>query len=110
MSLVPSRRCLALLGALLLLPLSPLSPLSTSPASALDLEWADSQAEDVAAKTADALLVRPLSCLRFVASVVLFVPAAIVALPGGGDNVKEVYDTLVESSVDYAFRRKLGEL
>ncbi len=107
MSLVLSRRRLALLGALLLLPLS---ALSTSPASALDLEWADSRAEGVAAKTADALLVRPLSCLRFVASVVLFVPAAIVALPGGGDNVREVYDTLVDSSVDYAFRRKLGEL
>ena len=99
----PPRRFLALLGALLLL--------ASAPGSALagDFRWEDSKAEDVVAKVSDALIVRPLACLKFAASVAFFVPAAIFAAPGGRASIEDVYDTLVESSVDYAFRRKFGE-
>ena len=97
----------ALLTALLLLPIA--STLMPAPASAFDETKAGSRAEDVLAKTTDMFLVRPLSVLRFTAGVALFVPAAIFAAPGGGENVREVYDVLIENSVDYAFRRKLGD-
>ena len=97
------RRLLALLGAFLLL--------SSAPGSALagDFRWENSKAEDVAAKVSDALVVRPLACLKFAVSVAFFVPAAIIAAPGGRAGIEDVYETLVESSIDYAFRRKLGE-
>ncbi|HEB89669.1 MAG TPA: hypothetical protein ENI85_08875 [Deltaproteobacteria bacterium] len=103
------RRSLALLAALLLLLLPAGSLLTPTQASALDATWEGSKAEEGVAKTADALLIRPLSVLRFAVGIAFFVPAALFAAPGGRENVEEVYDVLVARSVDYAFRRKLGE-
>lgn len=75
-----------------------------------DFKWEGSTAEHVLAQTVDVVLIRPLALLRVAVGAAIFLPAALVTAPGGRTNIEEVYDIFVAESVDYAFRRKLGDL
>ncbi len=79
-------------------------------AQALDAD--DSSAEgraDVAAITADLLLLRPAGVMTSLFGVVLFIPTAILASPGGWDRVMDAYELLIREPFHATFQRPLGE-
>ena len=83
-------------------------------------EWDGSVGQKILLTGVDMSIVRPLSALRVGAGAILFVPAAILASPAcavnaiNGTECRSVfeapYELLVTEPVEYAFKRKLGEL
>jgi hypothetical protein len=88
--------CLALVGMLA----------SAQPSAAA---WEGSTAEDVTAKTLDAVIVRPLATVRVIVGAVFLIPASLLASPSGKEGISAAYDVLVVAPKEYAFDRKLGE-
>lgn len=80
------------------------------PMAIADSGWEGSKTEKVLAQTVDVILIRPLAILRTVVGAAAFLPAALLASPGGRAKVEEVYELFVTNSADYAFRRDLGDL
>ena len=72
--------------------------------------WSGSRAEDVTAKSVDALIVRPIATARVVLGALLFVPAAIISSPMGKEGFDGAYDTLIDIPFEYAFKRDIGDL
>jgi len=59
--------------------------------------------------TFDLVLLRPLGAASTVVGTALFVPAALVASPGGRDPIVEAWDRFVLRSAKYTATRPLGE-
>jgi hypothetical protein len=57
----------------------------------------------------DAALLRPVGAIRTVAGSVIFLPMALLALPGGRENVESAFDQLVAYPFEQTFQRPLGE-
>ncbi len=88
--------------------------LSAQPSPALfgfdfEFDWEGSRAERVVARSVDAVIVRPISFVRIMVGAGLFVPAALLAAPGGRESVDDVFDTFLRQPVEYTFRRELGD-
>lgn len=74
-----------------------------------DFTWENSPAERVVTKGFDLVVVRPVSCVRFVVGTVMVIPAALLAAPNGREGLSEAVDVFVVQPANYAFRRELGE-
>ena len=91
--------------AIVVLMIGALSPA----AQAMDAD--DSSAEGragVGAITADLLVLRPAGVVMSLFGVVLFIPAAILSLPTGWDNVMDGYELLIREPFHETFQRPLG--
>ena len=75
-----------------------------------DLGWEGSKAEDITAKSVDAVIVRPLATIRVMIGGCMFLPAALLSSPMGREGFDGAYDLLIAEPVEYAFKRPLGEL
>ena len=77
-----------------------------------EITWEDWRAQvvEMTAKAVDVVLVRPLAAARVVVGALMFIPAALFSLPMGQEGFGEAYDTLIDEPVEYAFRRKIGEM
>lgn len=60
-------------------------------------------------KALDATVFRPFGAVSTLIGSILFVPAVIMALPGGKDGRDEAWDTLVQGQWDSTFKRGLGD-
>jgi hypothetical protein len=69
-----------------------------------------SEFQDITVKTVDVVFVRPLAAARVFVGALMFVPAALFSLPMGQEGFDAAYDTLIDEPMEYAFRRKLGEM
>lgn len=83
--------------------------LALTPTQAAAWTWEGSPAEDVVAKTVDALVIRPMATVRAAIGAAMMVPAALFSLPSGREGVEGAYEILIEAPVEFAFRRPLGE-
>jgi hypothetical protein len=72
-------------------------------------EPASPQWLEIANKTFDVLILRPTGIVMVVTGAGLFVPAALLASPGGKGPMKEAYEHFVSVPFDNAFLRPLGE-
>ena len=72
-------------------------------------KWEGSRAEEIAAKSLDVLIVRPLATARVAAGTVLMVPAMLLSSPMGREGFDGAYEVLMEEPAEYAFRRPIGE-
>lgn len=63
----------------------------------------------VADATFDALFLRPSGLVVFVVGAVMFIPAAVLATPGGKDAVDEASERFVQAPAKYLFTRPIGE-
>jgi hypothetical protein len=66
-------------------------------------------AGDYAAIAFDAAIVRPLGVSVVVVGAAFFVPAAILAAPGGMTPIREAWQQFVLAPVNFVFRRPLGD-
>jgi hypothetical protein len=57
----------------------------------------------------DVLVVRPLAATALPVGVAFFVPAALLAAPGGRDSVGQALEFFVKAPARYVFTRPLGE-
>ena len=71
--------------------------------------WEGTAAEDVTAKVVDAVLVRPLAAVRVAVGVALFLPASLLASPGGREGISISFGVLIDAPIEYAFERELGD-
>ncbi len=83
---------------------------AAAPASALDLGWEGSRAQEVTSTTLDLVIVRPLATMRVIVGAGLFLPAALMSLPMGREGYEGAYDVFIGQPREYAFDRKMGEL
>lgn len=58
----------------------------------------------------DAVLIRPVAAITFLAGAALFVPAAMLTAPNGMDSIRDAYDRFVNEPGQYLWGRPLGEL
>ena len=86
-------------AAIVVLMIGALSPA----AQAMDAD--DSSAEAI---TVDLLLLRPTGVMGCLFGAVLFIPAAILSLPTGWDNVMDGYELLIREPFHETFQRPLG--
>ncbi|MBY0400466.1 hypothetical protein K2X89_09245 [Myxococcota bacterium] len=96
--------------------------LTIGPARPSHAEWAweGSLGQRIVSTGLDLTIVRPLAAVRAVIGSAIFVPAAVMASPACAVNLingaecgpafEAPYDVLVSEPVDYAFRRKMGDL
>ncbi len=57
----------------------------------------------------DVLVVRPLAAAALPVGVAFFVPAALLAAPGGKDSIGQALEFFVRAPARYVFTRPLGE-
>ena len=57
----------------------------------------------------DVVLLRPLGLLRLVIGAAFFVPAAVVASPGGFENIEEALELFVLAPAEDVLERPLGD-
>ncbi len=57
----------------------------------------------------DVVLLRPLGLLRLVIGAAFFVPAAVVASPGGFDSIEEALELFVLVPAEDLLERPLGD-
>ena len=57
----------------------------------------------------DVVILRPLATVAFVVGAALFGPAALMALPGGEERLREAQELFVFEPFQEAFRRPLGD-
>lgn len=89
-------------AAIVLLAMS-LAILSLSP------DGAKAQSTTTSDRIFDAVVMRPLGALSVIGGSVLFIPAAIVAVPSGKDGIDEAWEIFVDAQVESTFRRPLGD-
>jgi hypothetical protein len=78
---------------------------------ALDEEKSlESPRPNTGAMVFDVLVARPLGLVVLTVGAAAFIPAALIAAPGGMDSVKEALQLFVTGPVDYVFQRPLGEI
>jgi hypothetical protein len=82
---------------------------SESASNEADAAGHESRTIEILNKTFDAVVLRPPQALMAAAGAVAFVPAAILASPGGRDSIEEALDRFVMIPVETAFQRPLGE-
>jgi hypothetical protein len=58
----------------------------------------------------DLLILRPVGIATMIVGGAIFVPAALMAAPGGPGNVRAAWETFVAPSVERTFMTPLGEL
>jgi hypothetical protein len=68
-----------------------------------------SKAEDVLAKSVDAVLIRPIAAARVIVGAAFFIPASLFSAAGGADSVRAAYEILLDEPIEYAFKRELGD-
>ncbi|MBW2424099.1 MAG: hypothetical protein JRG86_07615 [Deltaproteobacteria bacterium] len=71
--------------------------------------WEGSQAEEITAKSVDALIIRPLATIRVAVGAALMLPACLLASPSGREGIDGAYEVLLEEPLEYAFTREMGE-
>ena len=79
------------------------------PAASWAVDEPSPQWLEIANKTFDVLILRPAGIAMVVTGAGLFVPAALLASPGGKGPMKEAYEHFVSVPFDNAFLRPLGE-
>jgi hypothetical protein len=57
----------------------------------------------------DCAVLRPLGFVRTIVGGALFVPAVVLAAPGGADNIQTAWEHFVAASAEDTFKRPLGE-
>lgn len=67
------------------------------------------RAEDIGNKVFDAVVLRPFQSLAVVGGTALFVPAALMASPGGRPVIEEAWDFFVVIRYEDAWTRRLGQ-
>jgi hypothetical protein len=68
-----------------------------------------SDGPSVASKIFDCVILRPFGFATTIVGGALFVPAAVLAAPGGADNIKDAWEHFVAASVENTFKRPLGD-
>lgn len=69
-------------------------------------QWRGARALEV---TFDVLVLRPVAVAKSAVGAGLFVPAALLASPGGRDPILEAWDVFVAQPAESAYTRPLGE-
>lgn len=64
---------------------------------------------EIAAKSFDAVLLRPLGFVAFLVGAVAFVPAALISAPGGRDSFDAALEMFVTTPAEEVFQRPLGD-
>ena len=82
---------------------------ATPSMAAFEFSWEDSAAERIATQGVDVVIVRPISLVRAAMGMVLVIPAALLAAPGGQESIDEVLQVFIVEPVNYVFRRRIGE-
>lgn len=77
-----------------------------APTAAQDFRSQTREALDV---TFDLLVLRPVGAANAVVGWGLFVPAALLASPGGRDPIVEAWERFVLTPTEFAYTRPLGE-
>jgi hypothetical protein len=71
---------------------------------------ATSSGPSVGSKIFDCAVLRPFGFVRTIVGGALFVPAVVLAAPGGADNIQTAWEHFVAAPVEDTFKRPLGEL
>jgi hypothetical protein len=83
---------------------------TSGPARAQQAEGgAEGRSADIGYKIFDAVLLRPVGAIGVLVGAVYLVPASLMALPDGRENVSDAYDYFLGDSLYDTFRRPLGE-
>ena len=69
----------------------------------------ESRTMEIVNKTFDVVALRPAQAVMAGVGTILFVPAALLASPGGRESIEEALDRFVIIPVESAFQRPLGE-